>query len=118
MAAPELTYAFYSEEHRGKLSEDAFGDALPEAVARVTAITGDDVPERCEAAWLHACSAMADHVGGIGGAHRGISSEHVGGTTLTYTDETALESDLRVVGPWLAGTGLLYAGLCRMGCRP
>jgi len=118
MAAPELTYEFYSETHRGVLDEEAFEDAIPEATARVTAITGDDIPERCEAAWLHACSAMCDVVGGVSGAHRGISSEHVGGTTLVYTDETALESDLRVVGPWLAGTGLLYAGLCRMGCRP
>ena len=117
MAAPELTYTFYSQTHRGKLGQEAFADALPEAVARTTALTGEDIPERCEEKWLHACSAMADHVGGVGGAHRGISSEHVGGTTLTYTDETALESDLKVVAPWLTGTGLLYTGLCRRGCR-
>lgn len=117
MPAPEPTYRFYRDEHRGRLGEEAFAGALPEARARLAAITGEDIPERCGQAWLHACCALADHVGSAGGAHKGIASEHVGDTTVTYTDQAALEDDLRTIGPWLAGTGLLYAGLCRMGCR-
>lgn len=115
--APEPTYLFYRDEHRGRLGEDAFADALPEARARLIALTGEDIPGRCEQGWLHACCALADHIGSPGGAHKGISSERVGGTAFSYTDRAALESDLAVVGPWLAGTGLLYAGLCRMGRR-
>lgn len=115
MATPELTYAFYAETHRGALGEDALLDALPLATARLVALTGDDVPERCETAWLHALCALCDTQASVGGAHRGISSEHVGNTTLNYTAEAAEESDYAVALPWLAGTGLLYAGLCRCG---
>ena len=113
MATPELTYDFYAEEHRGRLGEDALTDALPLATARLVALTGDDVPARCEAAWLHALAALCDASATVGGAHSGVTSEHVGNTTLTYTAEAAARSDLAIVEPWLAGTGLLYAGLCR-----
>lgn len=115
MAAPELTYAFYAEEHRGRLGEEALMRAVPEATARLVALTGTDVPERCESAWLHSLCALCDAQASVGGAHRGVSSEHVGNTTFSYTAETAAESDLAIVEPWLAGTGLLYAGLCRCG---
>ena len=115
MATPELTYAFYAGEHHGKLGEDAVLDALPLATARLVALTGDVVPERCEAAWLHALCALCDAQASVGGAHRGVSSEHVGNTTLSYTAEAAEESDQAIVQPWLAGTGLLYRGLCRCG---
>ena len=89
MATPEVTYGFYSGEHRGKLAEGAFEDALPLATARLVALTGDDVPERCEEAWSHALCALVDACASVGGAHRGVSSEHVGNTTLTYTAEAA-----------------------------
>lgn len=115
MATPELTYQFYADEHRGKLGEDALTDALPLATARLVAITGEDVPERCATKWLHALAALCDALSSAGGAHRGVSSEHVGNTSLTYTAEAAQESDLAIVEPWLAGTGLLYAGICRCG---
>lgn len=120
MAAPELTYEFYSATHRGKLGRDALADALPLATARLCALTGADVPDRCETAWLHALSALCDHVSAVGGAHSGVRTERVGATDLTYTDEAAAEDDVAVVLPWLSGTGLLYAGLCRCGgcgCR-
>lgn len=117
MATPELTYAFYADEHRGRLGEDALADALPLATARLVALTGDEVPERCETAWLHALCALCDAQASAGGAHRGVISEHVGNTTLTYTAEAAAESDHAIVLPWLAGTGLLYRGLCRCGGR-
>ena len=117
MATPELTYSWYREVHHGSLGEDAFTGALPLATARLVAIAGDEVPERCEAAWLHALCALADAGATVGGPHSGVSSEHVGNTTLTYTAEAAAESDYEVVRPWLAGTGLLYQGLCRRpGC--
>lgn len=112
MATPAVTYEFYATTHHGKLAEGAFDDALPLATARLVALTGDDVPERCEVAWEHALCALVDACATAGGAHRGVTSEHVGNTTLTYTAEAAAESDAAVVLPWLAGTGLLYAGLC------
>lgn len=112
MAAPLLAYSFYADDHRGALGEDAYMDALPAATAALVAITGDEVPERCERQWLHALCALVDAHASVGGAHRGVTSEHVGNTTLTYTAEAAQESDYEVVRPWLAGTGLLYQGLC------
>lgn len=115
MATPELTYAFYSETHRGGLGQDALADALPLATARLVALTGDEVPARCEVPWLHALCALCDAQASPGGAHRGVSSEHVGNTTVAYTAEAAAEDDLAIVRPWLAGTGLLYRGLCRCG---
>ena len=61
MSAPELTYATYSgDAYRGKLGGDAFADALPLARARLVAITGEDVPDRCSGAWLMALCAMTD----------------------------------------------------------
>ena len=122
MACPEVTYGFYVATHRGQLVEDAFDDALPLATARLVALTGADVPERCSEAWRHACCALVDACASVGGAHSGVASEHVGNTTLTYTDEAAAESDVALVLPWLSGTGLLYAGLCPCPsggcCRP
>ena len=112
---PELTYSWYQEVHKGTLGEDAFERALPLAIARLVAITGDEVPPRCEVPWLHALCALADADASVGGPHRGVSSEHVGNTTISYTAEAAAESDYEVVRPWLAGTGLLYQGLCRCG---
>ena len=115
MATPELTYQFYADEHRGKLGEGDLLDALPLATARLVAITGEDVPKWCEGKWLHALAALCDAQASAGGAHRGVTSEHVGNTTLTYTAEAAEESDYAIVVPWLSGTGLLYRGLCRRG---
>lgn len=114
MAAPELTYETYSgQSYRGKLGEDAFDDALPEARARLVAMTGDDVPDRCSTAWTMALCAMVDHVTGQDGRHDGLKSQTIGGTSKTWTDAEASSSDVDAVAPWLVGTGLLYAGL---GC--
>lgn len=43
--APELTFADYAGDlYRGSLGEDAFMAALPRARARLTELTGADVP--------------------------------------------------------------------------
>jgi len=114
MAAPELTYADYADDaYRGKLGEVAFADALPVARARLVAMTGEDVPDRCSAAWCLALCAMVDHVTGADGSHDGLKSQTIGGTSKTWTDAQAASGDVDAVMPWLAGTGLLYCGL---GC--
>jgi len=113
MSAPELTYATYSgDAYRGKLGGDAFADALPLARARLVAITGEDVPDRCSGAWLMALCAMVDHVTGTDGSHDGLKSQTIGGTSKTWTDAQAARGDTDAVAPWLTGTGLLYCGLC------
>lgn len=114
MAAPTLTYATYSsaDGYRGKLGEDAFLAALPSASARLSAVTGDDVPEVWQDRWLMALCAMVDHVAGADGSHDGLKSQTIGGTSKTWTDESAAGTDADAVAPWLVGTGLLYCGLC------
>ena len=114
---PELTYETYRDEYRGQMEEGDFDAALPSATARLTAITGGDVPEQNEHAWLMALCAVCDRAGGrpgAAGAPAGVKSETVGGTSVSYTDAASAESDFDAALPWLAGTGLLYRGA---GCR-
>ena len=106
---PELTYREYAGEvYRGGLDESAFYVALPAARARLCALTGTDVPDRCAEAWKRALCALVDRA-----TERpdGVKSETVGSTSVTYTDERAGAGDLEAVAPYLAGTGLLYRGL-------
>lgn len=111
MATPALTHEQYAGElYRGELDGDAFASALPRATARLVAITGGDVPARCERAWLGALCAMVDRVAGLDRSGT-VSSETVGSTSVTYADAVAGASDLDAVAPWLAGTGLLYMGV-------
>lgn len=113
MAAPELTHELYAGDmYRGEMGADELAAALPRARARLVAITGDDVPERCRDAWLCALCAMADRVAGLdrSGTEK---SETVGSTSVTWSDSQANATDLDAVAPWLAGTGLLYTGAGR-----
>lgn len=111
MATPALTHELYAGElYRGELDGDAFASALPRATARLAAITGDDVPERCRDAWLCALCAMVDRVAGLDRSGT-VSSETVGSTSVTYADAVAESADIDAVAPWLAGTGLLYMGV-------
>ncbi len=117
MAAPELAYAFYRDEYRGAMDEGRFDAALPSARARLSSMTGADVPAEHAEAWLMALCALCDRAGGqpgASGAPAGLKSETVGSTSFTYTDAAAAESDYDAALPWLAGTGLLYRGA---GCR-
>ncbi len=108
------SYEFYGEEHRGKLSEGDFADALPLACARLEAMTGPlvDGDPRAEA-WMHAACALAERVAGTdaGGT---VASETVGSTSVTYAagaQRSPEAADLAAVWPWLAGTGLLCAAV-------
>lgn len=66
--APELTFADYAGDlYRGSLGEDAFIAALPKARARLTELTGADVPAEHARAWMGALCAMVDRVGGVDG---------------------------------------------------
>lgn len=108
--APELTFADYAGDlYRGSLDEDAFMAALPKAHARLTELTGADVPAGHAKAWMGALCAMVDRVGGVDG--QGVKSETVGSTSVTYDESRSGSTDLDAVSPWLAGTGLLYRGL-------
>lgn len=111
---PEPTYEFYATVHRGRASMEDFADALPEAAARARLLVASaDVPERCADAYMHAVCALVDRVSGIDS--RGtVASETVGSTSVTYTESAASSTDYDAVLPWLAGTGLIYAG---SGCR-
>lgn len=105
--APELTFADYAGDlYCGSLGEDAFTAALPKARARLTELTGADVPAEHAKAWMGALCAMVDRVGG-----QGVKSETVGSTSVTYDESRSGSTDLDAVSPWLAGTGLLYRGL-------
>lgn len=117
METPTLTYSTYSASYgyRGKLEPDAFADALPGAAARLVAITGADFDAAWDASWLMALCSMVDHVAGADGSHDGLKSQTIGGTSKTWTDAEADRSDVDVVAPWLAGTGMLYCGLCGRG---
>ena len=104
------SYGFYSEEHRGKLGEGDFADALPLACARLEAMVGPlDEGDPRATAWLHAACALADRAAGLdaGGT---VASETVGATSVSYSQacqRTPEEADCAAVWPWLAGTGLL-----------
>lgn len=66
--APELTFADYAGDlYCGSLGEDAFMAALPKARARLTELTGADVPAEHARAWMGALCAMVDRVGGVDG---------------------------------------------------
>lgn len=112
MARPEPTYEFYRDEHRGKLEQGAFDDALPLASARAREIVAVDVPEALAEAYMHAVCALCDRVSGAD-ARGTVKSETVGGTSLTYADAEGASafSDADAVRPWLAGTGLLWRGI-------
>lgn len=114
MSRPEPTYEFYRDKHRGKLEQGAFDDALPLASARAREIVAVDVPEALAEAYMHAVCALCDRVAGAD-ARGTVRSETVGGTSVTYADAEGASafSDVDAVRPWLAGTGLLWRGLCR-----
>ena len=113
MAAPELAYAFYRDEYRGAMDEGRFDAALPSARARLSSMTGADVPAEHAEAWLMALCALCDRAGGEDRSGT-VKSETVGSTSLTYSDASAASTDYDASVPWLAGTGLLYRGA---GCR-
>ena len=114
MARPQPTYEFYVNEHGGTAERGAFLAALPLAEARVRELTpsAHRVPARLRRAYLHAVCAMADRVSGVDARGR-VSSETVGGTSVTYADAQGggAFGDLDAVAPYLAGTGLLYRGI-------
>ncbi len=106
----EPTYDFYEVEHKGALAEDAFGAALPLAVAKTEALAGPlrDAGRHADM-WRHAACAMVELVAGAatGGT---IASETVGSTSLTYSQKAQRspeEAEAAAVLPWLSGTGLL-----------
>ena len=110
-AAP--TFDFYQVEHRGKLAEDAFWDALPLAVAKTERLAGPlrAAGEHAER-WCHAACAMVDCLSGVGGGT--LASETVGSTSVVYSQKAQRspdEAEYAAVLPWLSGTGLLCRAL-------
>ena len=109
MAVPSLTYERYAERHLGRLDREAFEAALPAATARLTGLTGDDVPERHEPRWLDALGVLCDRV--AQGRAANVTSERVGETTLSFDAAASGACDYDVVRPYLAPTGLLWQGV-------
>lgn len=107
-SAPAPDFAFYRDGHAGRLDEGAFAAALPEAMARLRLLAGDEVPERCRDAYMHAACALADRAAGLDRSGE-VASETVGSTSLTYarTAPSRAQGDYEAALPWLAGTGLL-----------
>lgn len=119
MAAPEVTYEFYSETYGGDLDEGGFKAALPHALAEVRRrIWPNDPQERgAEDAYRRAVCAAMDvdaAYGGTGGAGS-LSSVTTGTVTMSFGGsggETAYDADVsRAVEGELVGTGLLFMGM-------
>lgn len=116
MAAPEPDWEFYSESHHGTMEREGFDAALPEAMARLAALAGDEVPAHLESRYMHAACALCDRVGGADLTGM-LASQTVGDTSLTYAEAAQTGgSDYDAVSAWLAGTGLLCRAVCVRGC--
>lgn len=111
---PEVTYEFYNDSHKGSMDEEAFDSALPEARARLVALTGTDIPQRAEVAWCHGLCALADKVGGEDMAGHGLTTYRVDSVSVSMTEGAASATDADCVAPWLHGTGMLYQGMGRV----
>lgn len=116
MAAPEVAYAFYRDGYRGALDEDAFGRALPRALAEVRRRTWPRVEADAPDAWARAvcaaCDVEAAH-GFTGGACEG-GSVRLGSFSASGADGGAgsYGRDMAdAVAREIAGTPLQFAGL-------
>lgn len=105
---PTVDYSFYSEVYQGLADESMFEHALIIATAQLIEITGDDVPERHFKSWqLALCSLIDFETDGS----KDIQAEHVGATSITYSQSHINKSVIDNVRPYLAHTGLLYQGV-------
>lgn len=116
MAAPEVTYAFYSEEYGGRLDEGGFGAALPHALAFVNRRIWPNDPQAAPEAYMRAvCAACdADAAYGFTGGAGSLSSVTTGTVSMSFGGggSSAWEGDMaRAADGELAGSGLLFMGL-------
>ncbi len=119
MAAPEVTYAYYSGTYGGTLDEGGFAAALPHALAEVRRLTwpNDPVALGAEEAWRRAVCAAADVDAAYGctGGAGGLSSITTGTVSMSFGGgggAPAYDADVaRAVSGELVGTGLLFMGL-------
>ena len=120
MAAPDVTYGYYSETYGGSLDEGGFKAALPHAVAAVRdRIWPNDPEERgAEGAYMRAVCAACDidAAYGLTGGAGSLSSLTTGTVSMSFGGSgggsSAYEADMaRAVDGELVGTGLLYMGL-------
>ena len=108
-------FAFYAAAG-GRLDEERFARALPLAMARLRALAGDGVPERCADAYMRAACALVDSGDGAVSVRTPVASETVGATSVRYAvPGSASQSDYEAVLPWLAGTGLLCRAVTMRG---
>ena len=116
MAAPEVTYAFYSEEYGGRLDEGGFGAALPHALAFVNRRIWPNDPQAAPEAYMRAvCAACdVDATYGATGGTGGLASVSTGTVSMSFGADggSSWETDMaRAVDGELVGSGLLYMGL-------
>lgn len=117
MAAPEVTFAFYSEAYGGRLDEGGFKSALPHALAFVRGRTWPNDPQGDPDAYRRAvCAACdVDAAYGFSGGSGSLVSVTTGTVSMSFGgsgDGSSWEADMaRAVDGALAGTGLLFMGL-------
>lgn len=117
MAAPEVTYAFYSEGYGGSLSEGGFKAALPHALAfvrgRIWPNDPQDDPDAYRRAVCAACDVDAAY-GATGGAGS-LASVTTGTVTMSFGGNgggSSWEADMaRAADGELVGSGLLFMGM-------
>lgn len=116
MAAPAITYAFYTNQYGGALDEEGFDASLPHALAYVGRRIWPNDPRRAVRAWRMAVCAAVDvdaAYGATGGAGA-LASVTTGTVSMGFGGQggSSWEADMaRAVDARLAGTGLLYMGL-------
>lgn len=117
MAAPEVTYAFYSEGYGGSLNEGGFKAALPHALAvvrgRIWPNDPQDDPDAYRRAVCAACDVDAAY-GFTGGAGT-LASVTTGTVSMSFggsggTGSYRSDMDAALQGE-LVGSGLLFMGL-------
>lgn len=116
MAAPTVTYAFYTNQYGGTLDEGGFKAALPHALAYVRDRIWPNRPSRAVRAWRMAvCAACdVDAAYGFSGGAGALASVTTGTVSMSFGGQggSTWETDMaRAVDGRLAGTGLLYMGL-------
>lgn len=105
---PTVDFNFYSTVYQGLADESTFNRALISASAQLVEITGEDIPQKHAKSWQLALCSLIDW---DTDSSKGVQSEHVGATSVTYSQEYATRCAIDNVRPYLAHTGLLYQGV-------
>ena len=118
MSVPTVTYAFYSEEYDGELSEKDFNSALGHTIAYVALRIWPNDPNNAAEAYMRAVCAACDvdaQYGFTGGAGS-LASVTTGSVSMNFgsgsSGGSSWATDMcHAVDGELVGSGLLFMGL-------